>query len=85
MLDGLKGPHTVVGIKQSTAAVQDGIADKAFVAADADKNVIDPFVTLCKQHIVPITYVGSKKELGKACGINVGAACAVIIMEPYTL
>lgn len=83
MLDDLKGPDLVVGIKQSTEAVSDGTAKQAYVARDADEHVIAPFIRLCQENLVPITYAESKEQLGKACGIKVGAACAVKRMERY--
>lgn len=48
------------------------------MAEDADAKVIDQFIQICKDHGVTIEYVETMKELGKACGIDVGAAVAVI-------
>ncbi len=69
----------VVGIKQSSRAVSDGLAKKAFAACDADPLVVDAFVRLCEESGVEIKRDCTMEELGKACGINVGAACAVIL------
>jgi len=79
MLDELKTANKIVGIKQATKAVEAGKAKKAFVAKDADSKVIDPFIQLCNDKSVLIEYTDTKKELGKACGIDVGAAVAVIL------
>ena len=82
MIEGdLRGPQVLVGIKQSTEAVKSGTAEMAYVAQDADEAVRLPFVELCMQHLIPITFVDSKKELGKACGIKVAAACAVTLLR----
>ena len=70
-------PRSFVGLKQSTEAVIDGLAKKAFIARDADSYVIDPFVKLCKEHGVPVEEAESKAKLGKAFGITVPAAVAV--------
>jgi len=68
-----------VGIKQSTEAVASGLAKKAIVAHDADDHLKEPFLELCTQNGVPVEFYETKQDLGKACGIDVGAACAVIL------
>lgn len=78
MLDELKTAKKIVGSKQSIKAVEAASVKKAFVAEDADAKVIDQFIQICKDHGVTIEYVETMKELGKACGIDVGAAVAVI-------
>ena len=78
MLDELKTAKKIVGYKQSIKAVEAGIVKKAFVAKDADAKVTDQFEYFCKEHAVSIEYVESMKDLGKACGIDVGASVAVI-------
>jgi len=79
MQNDLKGSRFYVGIKQSTAAILDGRAQKAYIALDADEHIKQPFIQLCKENIVPICYMDTKEQLGKVCGIDVGAACAVIL------
>ena len=66
-----------VGLKQSTEAVQEGFAKKAYIALDADEHVRLPFEALCREKNVPIEFAETKAKLGKACGINVSAAVAV--------
>lgn len=79
MQDDLRGTRFYVGVKQSTEAVLDGSAQKAYIAGDADEHVKIPFEELCKENLVPVQYIETKQQLGKACGINVGAACAVVL------
>ena len=76
MLTDLDG--CITGLKESTRAVKKGIAKLAYVAKDADSHVRLPFVQACEENGVPVTYVETCKELGAACGIDVGAAVAVI-------
>ena len=71
--------ESVVGIKQSSRAVTEGTASKAYAAKDADPDIIDPFARLCAEHGVELIYADSMEELGHACGINVGAAVAVLL------
>lgn len=68
-----------VGLKQSTDAIKNGKAAKAFVANDADDHVRLPFVALCSEHGVPGEFCETKAKLGKDFGINVSAACAVLL------
>lgn len=75
MITGLDG--SITGLKESTRAVKKGIAKMAYVAQDADSHVRLPFVRACEENGVPVTYVKTCKELGAACGIDVGAAVAV--------
>ena len=68
-----------VGLKQSTDAIKNGKAVKAYVANDADDHIRLPFVALCSEHKVPVEFCETKAKLGKDFGINVSAACAVIL------
>jgi large subunit ribosomal protein L7A len=70
-----------VGTKQATKAVETGIAAEVFVAKDADPRITTKMVNLCKKMGVQVTYVDSMKQLGKACGIEVGAAIAAVVNE----
>lgn len=80
MESDLKDRQIFVGIKQCTEAVVSGKAAKAYVAQDADAFVREPFEALCRSMLVPITYFDTKQQLGRACNIDVGAACAVVLI-----
>ncbi|GAA3948144.1 50S ribosomal protein L7ae-like protein [Streptomyces gulbargensis] len=62
-------------------AIQKGNVVEVFVAIDADQLIVNPVIDSAKQHDVPIEYVQSKNELGKACGIDVLASAVGIIRE----
>lgn len=74
--------NKVIGLKQSIKAVKSGDAMRAFVARDADGNLLAPFLELCREKSVKIDYYETRAELGRACGIDVGAAVAVITHKP---
>ena len=80
MLEDLQNAKVLIGVKQSTQAVTNGTAKKAYVAVNADDAVKLPFLERCRENLVPIEFVETKEQLGKACGINVNAACAVICL-----
>lgn len=77
----LRGKALRIGTKQTTKAVEIGSAAKVFVARDADPKLTSKIVSLAKRMNVEVAVVDSMKHLGKACGIEVGAAMAAIVNE----
>lgn len=80
MVSRLNG-NKVIGIKQTTKAIKNGEAQTVYIAKDAEENVIRPVIALASDHSLEIIYVESMKELGRLCGIDVGAASVAIIKE----
>lgn len=70
-----------IGTKQAMRTVELGRAREVYVAKDADPRITIRMVNLCKKMGVKVTYVDSMKQLGKACGIEVGAAMAAVMNE----
>lgn len=77
----MKAKKRVVGTKQTKKAVEKGIAQKVYVAQDAEAHVTGPLLELCKERGVEVVPVESMRQLGEACGIQVGAASAAILGE----
>lgn len=75
-LEMLKNGKKSIGTKQTVKTVEKGLAAMVFVARDADERVVSPIRALCSQKGVPLQEVATMTELGKACGIEVGAAAA---------
>ncbi len=73
-----RAKELAIGINQTIKAIEHGIAGEVYVADDADKRLTNKIALLCKEKGVPVIYVDSMKRLGKACGIDVGAAAAAI-------
>jgi len=73
-----RAKELTIGVKQTLKAVENLLVDTVFVAEDADKRLTQKVVLLCKEKGVPVIYVDSMRRLGKACGIEVGAATAAI-------
>ena len=69
----------VVGAKQLKKAVKAGRAKYVFLAENADPAVTDPLAELCAANHIQITWVPSMTELGRCCGIEVGAAAAAVV------
>ncbi|MBR3458588.1 MAG: ribosomal L7Ae/L30e/S12e/Gadd45 family protein [Selenomonadaceae bacterium] len=78
-LDALKNANRVIGIKQVTKAVRKGIVRDVYVADNADERCLAPLIALCGEQAMELFHVDSMKELGEACGIEVGAAAAAVL------
>jgi large subunit ribosomal protein L7A len=52
-----------------------------YVARDAEERIVSPIVRLCEEKSLELVLVDSMSELGKACGIKVGAAAAATLLE----
>ncbi|TFD99335.1 MULTISPECIES: 50S ribosomal protein L7ae-like protein [Jeotgalibacillus] len=70
--------HIIVGSKQVVKALKAGSVKEIVVADDVDRHVIDKVLLTAEEMNVTITHVDSMKKLGKACGIEVGAAAVAI-------
>lgn len=79
MLTELKDAKKAVGLKQSRKAIKDGCAKRVYLAENADERLCAPIIELCQQLQVEISAVETMEKLGQACGINVGAAVAVLL------
>ena len=75
----LTAKDVVVGAKQLKKAVNAGRAECVYLALNADPALTDPLAQLCGNLHIQITWVRSMAELGRACGIDVGAAAAAVI------
>ncbi|MEW5921244.1 MAG: ribosomal L7Ae/L30e/S12e/Gadd45 family protein [Bacillota bacterium] len=79
MLEKLKeAKQKVAGARQTIRALENNLALVVYIARDAEEKVINPVLRLCEQGNVPVHYVDSMEQLGKACKIKVGAAVAAI-------
>lgn len=80
MLDKLRSARKkVIGTKQAIKALDKGIVRVLFVAEDADDHLKTPLLKKGTEKGVEVVRVGSMKELGEACGIEVGAASAALL------
>jgi large subunit ribosomal protein L7A len=68
----------IIGTKQTLKAMKNGEIIEVVVANDAERRVTEKVVNLAIELEIPLTYVDSMKDLGKACGIDVGAATVAI-------
>lgn len=69
---------TIIGTKQTVKAIRAGVVTEVIIAKDAEGRVVSPVLEEADSHGIPIHYVDSRKKLGNACGIQVGAAVVAI-------
>ena len=71
--------HIVVGYKQLRKALQKGAVRTVFLAKNADPAMTAPIEDLCGKSNIRLVWVRSMQDLGRACGIDVGAAAAAAV------
>jgi len=71
----------IVGTKQTLKALEAGEVKLVYLAKDADTRITEPVIERCKQMGIEIEYVETMAELGRACGIDVGAAVACLLKK----
>ena len=81
MLEELSTNNKVVGLKQSRRALKDGIAEKVFLAHDANGSILREIEELCRECGVVCEFVPTMDELGRGSGISVGAAVAAVLRQ----
>lgn len=79
MLEILQHEKKAVGFKQTTKALKQEIAKVLYVAEDADAFLVEQLIEIARSKHIEVIKVESMKKLGKACGIDVGAAAAAVL------
>jgi len=70
------------GTNETTKAIERGQAKLVLIAEDVQpEEIVAHLPSLCEEKKVAYIYVPSKKGIGEACGLQVGAAAAAI-MDP---
>ena len=75
-LPELNRDKLLVGTKQLRKALRSGKIETVYLAENADPNVTEPLQALCAEAGIQPVWVRTMAELGRACGIDVGAAAA---------
>ena len=71
----------VAGVKQSRKAIREGRARRVFLACDADPALTGPIAAECAAAGIPVETERTMAQLGRACGISVGASVAVELTD----
>ncbi len=75
----IRRENVVVGIKQLKKALRSGRVLSAYFALDADPAVTEPVARQCTESNVPVAWVKTMTQLGRLCGIDVGASAAATV------
>lgn len=78
MVERLLGKK-VIGIKQSTKAINNGEGIVLYIAEDANDELIEPLIKLAREKGIEIKPVETMKILGRMCSIEVKAAATLIL------
>jgi len=73
--------NKTLGFKQTIKKVEQGLAEKVYIAKDAEEKIVRPVLEICRIQGIPVVEAETMSELGKAGGIQVGAAVAAIIKQ----
>lgn len=76
-----KTKHKTVGVKQTQRALEKGNVIRVYIAKDAETHVLRPIMDQCNTQGIEVLEVPTMTELGKACGIEVGAAVVALLAE----
>lgn len=79
MITELACQNKVIGVKQSRRAVREGLAKRVYLACDADPAVTTPAAAECAGAGVPVETGYTMAQLGKSCGIHVGASVVAVL------
>lgn len=80
MTEKLKQNNKIVGAKQVKRALKESRVSKVYIAQDAEERVVSEIVRQCDELHVPIITVESMSKLGDACGIDINAAVAALLI-----
>ena len=78
-LADLRGRKVIVGIKQLKKALNTGQANQVFLAENADPALTEPIEAMCLQNQIRCAWVPDMMDLGRAGGIDGGAAAAAVV------
>ena len=79
-LPDLSRQRIAVGARQLKKALRAGTVRCVYLAENADPALTRPLAELCADNQIQITWVASMADLGSACGIEVGAAAAAVLV-----
>ncbi|MBV7276238.1 ribosomal L7Ae/L30e/S12e/Gadd45 family protein [Clostridium thailandense] len=71
----------VVGVKQTVKAIKSGNVKTVYIAKDADDKLIQSVKILIDENSLEVVCINTMKELGRLCGIDVGAATAAVLND----
>ena len=69
----------VAGLKQVLRHAHLSELEKVFIARDADEEIVTRLCQVCEEHGISCDTAHSMHQIGNACAIEVGSACAGVL------
>jgi Ribosomal protein L7Ae/L30e/S12e/Gadd45 family. len=80
MVEELSKPQgRVAGLKQVLRYARLSGLEKVYVARDADEEIAQRLHAACVKHGIPVDMTHTMHQIGSACGLEVGSACAGVL------
>lgn len=80
-MNELENIPKVIGTKQTAKALQKDQVQVLYIAKDAENKIVEQVVEQAQNKGVQVIKVPSMQDLGRAFGIEVGAATAAILKK----
>ena len=71
----------IIGLKQTIKAIKTDKINIVYVANDAEENIKNSILEVCRGKDIQIIFIDTMKKLGEACGIEVNASCASLLKD----
>ena len=80
MVEELSHPDgRVAGLKQVLRCARAAMLIKVYIARDADEDVAARVSAACERYGIPADTMHTMHQIGSACGLEVGSACAGVL------
>lgn len=79
MISELEKKALKTGFKEVMNVLSQNRAARVIIAEDCEDKIKIPVSEAAQKSGISAEYANSMKELGKACGIDVGASCAAVL------
>lgn len=80
MVEDLSDPSArVAGLKQVLRCARLSQLQKVYIARDADEEIISRVKAVCEKQGISENSVYTMHQIGSACGLEVGSACAGVL------
>lgn len=79
MVHELSEQERVAGLKQVLRYAHMSMLDKVYIAKDADEDIITKLKAGCDKYRIPCDMTLTMHQIGTACEIEVGSACAGVL------
>lgn len=80
----MKDKDRVIGLRETVKMIKQGRVSSIKLALNADENIVNQILDLCKDTDIKIEKVKRKEKLGQSCGIERPAAVVAYLKVDET-